>query len=708
MPDLSPYLHITDPTLIFLVVLLIILFAPIIMGKLRIPHIVGLILAGIVVGKFGLNILENDDSFKIFGKVGLNYIMFLAALEMDLEGLKRNKEKTLIYGLLTSIIPGVLTFAVSAELLGYGFKTSFLLSCIMSSNTLVAYPIIGKYGLQRKRSVVLSVGSTMVSLILSLVAVAALSATDGGEGGWLFWSGFLLKFALFCATMTWAVPRLTRWFLRRYSDAVMQFIFVLSVLFSGAWLSGIAGLEGIFGAFVAGLILNRYVPHTSPLMNRIEFIGNAIFIPYFLIGMGMLINIRLLFDGGTTLWITLCIVFFGTLGKAIAAYGSARLFKMRRPAGNMMFGLTSAHAAGAIALVMIGMRMTDANGQALVNDAILNGIVLTILFSCIISTLVTEHAAQQTTLKERELPSETAFVPNSGKMLIPIKYPEYAVKLIDLALLMRTPKTENDIVALNVVYDDENMRTNQQAGRDLLEKAVKYAAGANVKMTTQVRIAANIANGIKHAFKENQASEVLIGLHAHKETSNKFWGQFHQSLFNGLNSQIIMVRINQPPSTLRRIQVAVPSRAQYEPGFYQWVERVSRLAENLECRVQFHGRPDTLAMLSEYISNRHPAARAEYSTMEHWDEMPRLATSIHDDHLFIVVTARQGTVSYKSALERLPEELKKHFNGKNLMIIFPDQFGESMDEMTFFRPQHTEERSAYDLLGNWLHKELRR
>ena len=319
MLHLSPYFPITDPTLIFFVVLLIILLAPIVMGKLRIPHIIGMVLAGIVIGKYGLNILARDDSFELFGRVGLYYIMFLAALEMDLESVRKSKSKLIVFGLLTFMVPLLLTFFMSIYLLGYGTSASLLLGCIMASNTLVAYPIVSRYGLQRKASVALSVGSSMLSFLFALILLAAIVASNSGDGDIAFWLLFGLKFVAYCSLVILLLPRITRWFLRRYSDAVMQFIFVLAMLFLCAALSGAIGLEGIFGAFLSGLVLNRYIPSVSPLKNRLEFIGNALFIPYFLIGVGMLINVRLLFAGGNILWAVVCIVFFGTLGKAMAA-----------------------------------------------------------------------------------------------------------------------------------------------------------------------------------------------------------------------------------------------------------------------------------------------------------------------------------------------------------------------------------------------------
>lgn len=707
MPDLTQYFPITNPSLIFLLVLVIILLAPIIMGKLRIPHIIGMVLAGVAIGQYGFNILVRDDSFELFGRVGLYYIMFLAALEMDVEGVKKNKGKLSLFGLLTFAVPFTLTFIMSECLLGYPTIASLLLGCLMASNTLIAYPIVSRYGQQRKPSVALSVGASMLSLLVALVVLAALVASHNGQTGVLFWLWFVAKFVIYCGGLTLLIPKLTRWFLRRYSDAVMQFIFVMAMLFMSAVLSESIGLEGIFGAFLSGLILNRYIPHVSPLMNRIEFIGNALFIPYFLIGVGMLINVRLAFSDTGVLWVALAITLFGTAGKAIAAYLSALLFRLPlNTSGNMMFGLTSAHAAGAIAIIMVGMRLTTPDGSVLVTGEMLNGVVLMILLTCLISTVVTEQAAQQITLRDKEIPQEDT--QDDEKMLIPMKYPEYAVRLVNLAIMMRNPKLGRGLVGLSVVYDDVDMRLNQERGQRLLEKVQQYAAAADVKMQTQVRVAANIANGIKHAFKEFRASEIIIGMHMHPEVSASFWGEFHQSLFNGLNRQIIMARLKQPLSTIRRIEVAVPSRAQFEPGFYRWLERVARLSVNLECRTIFHGRTDTLALINQYVRNRHPEMRVEFMQMDHWNEMPRLAATIAEDHLFIVIAARKGTVSYKNALEHLPEEIQQFFSGKNIIIIFPDQHGDPMDEMTFAQPQHQEERSAYLAIKEWVNKKLTR
>ena len=440
-------------------------------------------------------------------------------------------------------------------------------------------------------------------------------------------------------------------------------------------------------------------------MNRIEFIGNALFIPYFLIGVGMLINVRTLFSGIEMAWIVFLIVFFGTFGKAVAAYLSSLILRLSKADGNMMFGLTSAHAAGAIAMVMVGMRLEVAPGEYLINNDMLNGVVMMILFTCIISTMMTEHASKQIILQEKSHLTAEAPKDDDEKILLCVKYPDIAPQLLDLSTLMRNQRLKRDLVALNVVYDDQNSSTARAQGLRLLEHLQQQASAADVGMQTQVRLATNIANGIKHAFREFACSEIIMGMHVHTDINPRFWGEFIQSLYNGLNRQIVLTRFVQPMSTLRRIQVAVPSRAEFEPGFHRWLERLSRLAGQLDCRIQFHGRNESLTLIAEYINNRHPNVRAEYTSMGHWNELPQLASGIAKDHLFVVVTARKGTISYKTALERLPDELQKFFSGKNLMIIFPDQFGNTKDDrMSFTEAQHHEEKSIYDTILRWIHR----
>ena len=325
-----------------------------------------------------------------------------------------------------------------------------------------------------------------------------------------------------------------------------------------------------------------------------------------------------------------------------------------------------------------------------------------ILITCIISSMMAERAAQQIVIANSQQPTANS-QPNDEKILLCVKYPEIAPQLLELSIMMRNEKLNRGLVALNVVYDDNKAAVHRTEGLRLLERLQQRASAADIQMQTQVRLASNIANGIKHAFREFGCSEIIMGMHVHTDVNPKFWGEFIQSLYNGLNRQIVLTRFVQPLNTLRRIQVAVPSRAEFEPGFHRWLQRLARMASNLDCRIQFHGRNESLELIREYINNRYPNVRGEYTYMAHWNELPRLAENIQEDHMFVVVTARKGTISYKNALERLPKELQQHFSGKNLMILFPDQYGTQKEEsMTFTTAQHQEEDSIYDAILRWI------
>lgn len=704
---MSEYLPITSPTMVFFTVLIIILFAPIVMSKLRIPHIIGMVLAGVIIGPHGFNILERDASFELFGRVGILYIMFLAGLEMDLQGLKSDVKRVSIFSIASFLIPFIMMYIAGIYFLGYSSLASVILSSVMAANTLISYPIVARFGLQKHATTTISVGASMISLLLALIVVTAVEGGIlGGTNVW-FWVMFVAKFVLYCLAIYYIIRRVTRWFLRSYSDSVMQYIFVLGMMFFSAATSEAIGIDGIFGAFYSGLMLNRFIPHVSPLMNRIEFIGNAIFIPYFLIGVGMLINLGLLFEpssGSTAVGIiptVITIVIVGTIGKAIAAYASCFAFRLPWQDGHLMFGLTSAHAAGGIAIVMIGMSLN------IMGDDMLNGVVIMILFTCIISTLVTDYASRRIVITDglRERQNNEG---DDEKMLIPVKYPETCNTLVNIAVLMRNRSLNRGLVALNVVYDDEDAERNQQKGHQLLEGVVSRAADSDIRVQTQVRLATNIANGIKHAFKEFDCSEIIMGAHIHDNSRRAFWGDFAQSVFNGLSRQIIIARCTQPISTLRAIRVAVPSRAEFEPGFYRWLERLSRMAQNVGCRIIFHGRVDSLNLIDMYITHRHPGIRAEYVSMPKWKGLIELMENTLPDEMLVIVTARQGTVSYKAALANLPEEMTEHYKGTNYMILFPDQFGPVPDTMTFAEAQHTEQLSAYHEFIIWWRKQRRK
>ena len=692
---------VTDPMMKFFVVLAIILIAPIVMGKLRIPHIAGMVLAGMLIGPYGLNILAKDGSFDLFAHVGLIYLMFLAGLEMNMGNFRKNRVGTFTLGIMAFVIPMVMGIVVNTTVLRYGWLTSILLASMYASHTLIAYPIILRYGLSSQRSVTIAVGATAITDTLTLLVLAMVGGYFKGDITGEFWLMLFLKVAAVFFVIIYFFPRVTRYFFHHYEDNVNQFIFVLALTFLGAIMMELIGMEGLLGAFLVGLVINRYVPNVSPLMNHLEFVGNALFIPYFLIGVGMLVNVDLLFGDAETLRVAAVMIVMALSSKWIASLVTQKLLGMRPLERNMIFGLSTAQAGATLAAVLVGYSIFLPNGQRLLNDDVLNGTVILILVTCVFSSFCTESASKRMALEKKSaMPKEE--VADDEKIMISMKYPETAGLLMEVANLMRNRALNRGVVALNVVYDDEKRLYYQERGRQLLDHVTKEANAIGLMVQSQVRVATNITNGIKHAFKEFNASEIIMGMHMRKDTSKTFWGKFIQGIFWGLNRQVIIVESFRPLNTLRCIQVAVPSRAEFEPGFYRWLERLSRMAENLECRVRFHCRAETRALIQEYIRKRHPEVRAEYQLMAHWNELPLLAREVADDHMFVVITARKGTISYKSALERLPDELTQYYQGKNLMIIFPDQYGAPM--MTMAEPQHTEDKSAYAVIAGWVMK----
>ncbi len=699
-------LPVTDPTWVFFLVLIIILFAPMVMGRLRIPHIVGMILAGVLVGKFGFNILERDSSFELFGKVGLYYIMFLAGLEMDMDDFKKNRTKGLVFGLFTFIIPMGLGIWSSMSLLGYSLITSILLASMYASHTLIAYPVISRYGLSRLRSVSITIGGTAVTVVLALLVLAVIGGMYKGEEGGTFWIFLVLKVIFLSFLIVFFMPRISRYFFRKYDDAVMQFVFVLAMVFLGGGLMELVGMEGILGAFLAGLVLNRFVPHVSPLMNRIEFVGNALFIPYFLIGVGMIIDVRCLFTQGEALKVAVVMTVVATLSKWVAAWITQKLYGMKKEERSLIFGLSNAQAAATLAAVLIGHGIIMENGERLLNDDVLNGTVVMILFTCIISSIVTERAAR------RIVTQEDATSDNKDKekerILISVANPDTIEGLVEISLMMKNPRQKNSLVALNVVNDNNTSEAKEMIAKRNLERAAMIAAAVDTEVKTVLRYSLNIAQGIVHTVKENEITDVVIGLHRKTNLMDSFFGTMTESLLKGTHRQILIAKFLMPVNTLRRIVVAVPPKAEYEAGFIKWVTQLCRISKQLACRVHFFANQGTLGLLRGVVTKLEADTATEFSELEDWDDLLLLTGQVNFDHLFVVVSARKGSISYLPSFEKLPLQISRYFANNSLLIVYPDQFGEPQEIVSFSDPRGETEGRAYEVITNWIYKWFRK
>ncbi len=672
MVSFSDIFPITDPTWIMFCVLLLILGAPVLFERLRIPPLVGMVLAGVLVGPHGLGILERDDSFGIFGQVGLYYIMFTAGLSMDMSALKTGRSQVITFGLMSFGVPFVMGFAASFWLLCMSEAASVLVACILSSHTLVAFSIASRYGLAHHKGVTLSVVATMISLVLSLFVLASMASSFDGRSGSLGWLLIIVKCAVFAAAVIFVYPRIIRFAFRKISDDVLQYIFVMCMVLLSAAISDSLGLEGVLGAFLAGLVFNRYIPESVPLMNHIDFVGNALFIPYFLIGVGMLIDVRLLVASEQALVVTAVVVIVALVSKCLGAWLTAGIFKLGSDCRMMMMGLTSAHAAGGLAIVMVGRRLLLPSGAPLVDDTLLNAVVMLILFSCVFSALVTSAASRRISLNDVSDDEQKGV---EDKMLVALSRSESMRNLITAAILMRPHRSTTPLVGVRLVLDAVGNERELNAARQMVNDAAVVAASAGMNLKKVVRSSVNPVTGLSHLMKDFEASEILMGYHLTGGKAATGFGSVISEMLATITRQIIILHTMRPLNTIRRIHVVVPLRACKEEGFVRWLNHVLRLGRQLDCQTVFYCDNDTWERICKRQSQHYGKVRIQHSQFDDYDRIVGLKDEVDDSHLVVFIAARSGAPSYQPMMTKLPSIVGHHFAGNSVMIIYPDQYG---------------------------------
>ena len=660
----SSLFPVTEPTWIYLGVLSIVLFAPLLFNRLRLPHIIGMILAGLLIGPNGLNILDRDDSFELFGEVGLFYIMFLASLEINMQEMKQAKGGALLMGLAVFAIPIGLGILANTFILKYdNLMTSLLLASMYASYTLISYPIVARYGLSRLRCVNFVVGGTVITDTLTLFVLAIIVGMSRGEANGWFVLLMLVKLIAVAAIIIFFFPRIARYFFRNYNDSVIQYIFVMMLLFLGAGLMKLAGMEGILGAFITGLVLNRLIPHSSPLMRRIDFVGNAIFIPFFLIGVGMMIDISVLFKGGNSLIVAGVMVATALTGKWLASLLVSKVYHMSPGERNLMFGLSTSQAAATLAAAIVG------NKIGLLNDDVLNGTILLILVTCIVSSIVADRASRGIILSGKALNAPVGV--SSKKTLLALANPGMVDRLMDLALLVRKENSHIPLSAITVVLDEDKER--QRNGTKVLDHAANIAASVNVPLLTKMRLTTNLAHGIVHEVKENDYRELILGFHKKETANDSFLGNVLPEVLNSLDCQVVMARMNIPLNTVRMIHITFPAKAEFEAGFPYWVEETARMANGLGCRIMYHGHPDTTEKIKLELK-KHAPIDATFFETDGGNDLKRLAQVIRNDHLLIIVSARKGSISYRPSLDHIFVQLQRDYQETSILLIYPSGY----------------------------------
>ena len=690
-------LPIENPVLIFAVILGIILFAPILLNRIKIPHLIGLIIAGAIIGPNGFHLIERDSSIILFGTVGLLYIMFLAGLEIDMLEFKKNSFKSAVFGFYTFTIPIGLGFLGAYYVLNFPLLTSILLASIFASHTLIVYPILSKFGVTKNRAVNVAIGGTVITDTLALLVLAVIVQMTtpievsennfwfllfGEHAFWIKLSAFILIYGIM---VIFVFPIICRWFFKRNDDNISQYIFVLAMLFLGAYLAEIAGIEPIIGAFLVGLALNRLIPHTSPLMNRIEFVGNALFIPFFLIGVGMLVDYHAFTKDWETITVATVMTVIATSAKFFAAWLTQKSFRFSRDERRLIFGLSNAQAAATLAVVLVGyniilsqetidlLNLSDIlEPGRLLNESVLNGAILMILFTCTMASIVAQKGAQNIALQNTS-EEEPENDEHAEKILIPVNNFETVEEMVNLSLTVKSKINKYGVFALTVINTSEVDTIADKSAKKILTKAADTASAADVILKELLRYDLNVVNGITSVVKEHRITDLILGLQKNKGFSTNFLGNLTEGILTRSNTTTLIYKPFQPISTIKRHLIVVPDRAEKEIGFPFWLLKVWNIAKNTGSKLIFYSSEQTLKYIKD-VNKKHPI-ECEFNIFEEWDDFLILSRDVKPNDNLILVLSRRERPSYNVNMNKIPHYLNKYFKETNFILIYPMQAG---------------------------------
>ncbi len=659
----NQYLPLKNPVLILALTLLIILFSPLLFKRFKIPGIIGLILAGVIIGPHSLHIIESTNSFELLSKTGLLYIMFLAGLEIDMQEFKHNRNKSIVFGALTFLIPIFIGYFVCIYVFRFSLWPSVLLASMFSTHTLLSYPIVSNMGIVKNRAVQVTFGGTIITDSAVLILLGIITNLVTGEIDASFWLRITVSLGLLVFATLYLLPRVSRWFFRNIeAQASSHYIFVLAMVFTSGFLSEMAGVEPIIGAFLAGLGLNRVIPHTSILMNRIIFIGNTLFIPFFLISAGMLVDLKLFFNGASALVFAGILSAVGLATKYLAAWFTAIIYKYTKYERNIIFGLSVSHAAATLAIIKVGFDI------GLFDQNVINGTIILILISCLVSSFVTERAARKIAIQEKEVVRRTH--DKAERILIPVSNPDNIQRLIDLTLLIKDQNSTEPIYPLSIVEDDAEADEKINLIRKVIEGVTEQIASGDKKVEVLKKVDLSIVDGIVRTAKAYNISDILITYKPHQTTSNIMFGNIAGNLLSKSKQGIIISKILQPLNTFERLIVVLTPNAELENGFTRAVTKINCLLKQLGSNSVLYGLQSTLDSFAN-ISGDKKKTFYKYipvSTFENFDQ----AIPPKTDDLFILLSARKQTLSYNFHVEDLPRKLNRNNEFTSFVMFYPD------------------------------------
>ncbi len=662
------YFPIQDPVLVFGLLVTVALIAPILFGRLRLPGVIGLIVSGIILGPHGLGLLDHrHPEIELLSAIGLLYIMFLAGLELDLVQFLHHRRHSLVFGFLTFTIPLVLGSLMAKYYLGFAWPAAILLASMFSSHTLLTYPIASQLGLSRSRPVTTTIGGTLLTDTAALLVLAVIAAAHQGETGWFFWLRLFAGMGVYLAAVALFLPRIGKWFFRSVaSDGGMAFMGVLAAAYLCAYLSHLAGLESIIGAFLAGLILNSLIPEKSTLMNRVQFVGNSIFIPFFLISVGMLVNVRMLIASTATWKIAAAMIAAGLATKWLAARGTEMWFSYSREEGLLIYGLSVNQAAATLAAVLVGYNI------GIFAESVVTGTVMMILVTSLAGAWFTDRAARKVALLEEAKAYQPSTAPH--RILIPLANPRTAEELIDLALLLRRRDSREPLYPLTVARAGVNAEERIAAGEKLLGYAVVRATAAGVPVVPVTRAATDTPSGILQALVDLRISTVIAGWDAAAPPHHRTYGRVLDPVIEGSRQMVLVSRCPVPINTCRRAVLLLPPLAERQSGLETAVRAVKNLAGQLGVSLLAVGPEETLERVREMLDRNPPRLTSEYRVLtEREDILDWLTGSVSGDDLLVLFNVRKGRLAWQPVLNRLPRLITRALPSSSLIVVYPPE-----------------------------------
>ncbi|NLW84216.1 MAG: PTS transporter subunit EIIA [Phycisphaerae bacterium] len=659
------YLPVENPVLIFALLLLIALAAPLLSAKLKTPGIIGLIVTGIVLGPYTLGVLERSAEIQLLGEVGLLYIMFLAGLELDRNQFIRHRNHSFVFGGLTFIIPLVVGSLMGRYILSFSWSASVLLASLFSSHTLITFPIVSRLGLVRQRAVTTAIGGTIITDTAALLVLAVIAAFHQGQGGWFFWPRLFLLMLVYGAGMIVILPRLARWFFRNIvSDGIVSFTGVLAAVFIGAYLAYAAGLEPIIGAFLVGLLMNSFIPEKSALMNRIQFVGHSLFIPFFLISVGMLVNVRMFYAETETLLIAAVMVFAALVTKWAAAYPTQRLLNYSPDEGKLIFGLSVNQAAATLAAVLVGYNI------GIFAEPVLTGAIVMILVTILAGSWTTERYARRVAIKEEAEPYHPSEAP--PRVLVPLANPEAVATLMGLAILIRQRNAHEPIYPLTIALSGDNADARIAAAEKLLGHAVVQAIEADVPVTPVARTATDTLAGVVQATVDLRISTIVAGWKGESTFRARTFGRTLDAVLDNTTQMMFIARCPMPLNTTERVVLVVPPMADRQPGFVAAVKAIKTLAHQFDALLLLASASPTMDNASRLVKQGLPKLQESDVELNSWKSLPGwLAETLEENDLLVMVSVRKGRLAWQPDLNRLPRLMIQQFPNVNHIFVYP-------------------------------------